>query len=116
MRENAANYNPQKRGESLSDSRLTLCSNKFAGNALVVLVVVGAILVACLPSGSLSSAQNEEKVQLVYQDWRTDWFPPMAQQLLAEFHATHPNIHVFYTPDPENLEEKMLADMQAGAA
>jgi len=56
------------------------------------------------------------KVHLVYQDWRTDWFPGMAQQMLQEFHATHPNIRVFYVPDPENLEEKMLADMQAGTA
>jgi multiple sugar transport system substrate-binding protein len=53
---------------------------------------------------------------LVYQDWRTDWFPPMAQQMLEQFHATHPNIHVFYTPDPENFQEKMLADMQSGTA
>ncbi len=40
----------------------------------------------------------------------------MAQELLAEFHATRPHIHVFYTPAPENLAEKMLADMQAGTA
>jgi len=55
-------------------------------------------------------------VQLVYQDWRTDWFPPMAQQMLAQFHAEHPNIRVFYTPDPEDFEAKVLADMQAGTA
>ena len=53
-------------------------------------------------------------MQLVYQDWRTDWFPLMAQQSLQKFHATHPNIRVFYTPDPENVEESMLTDMQAG--
>jgi multiple sugar transport system substrate-binding protein len=40
----------------------------------------------------------------------------MAQQLLEQFHASHPNIRVFYTLDPENLEEKMLNDMQAGTA
>jgi multiple sugar transport system substrate-binding protein len=40
----------------------------------------------------------------------------MAQRALEEFHATHPNIRVFYTPDPENLEEGMLADFQAGTA
>ena len=38
--------------------------------------------------------------QLVYRDWRTDYFAAMAQQMLEQFHATHPNIHVFYTPDP----------------
>jgi multiple sugar transport system substrate-binding protein len=54
--------------------------------------------------------------QLVYQDWRTDYFAALAQQMLEEFHATHPNIHVFYTPDPIELTEKMLADFQAESA
>jgi multiple sugar transport system substrate-binding protein len=40
----------------------------------------------------------------------------MAQELLAKFHATNPNVHVFYTPDPDNLDEKMVADFQAGTA
>jgi multiple sugar transport system substrate-binding protein len=84
------------------------------------LAATGTVLSACNPTLSLTSfsAQPEtpEKIQLVYQDWRTEWFPPMVQQLLAEFHEAHPNIHVFYTPDPENLEEKMLADLQAGTA
>lgn len=76
----------------------------------------GAALSACNLSSKQSAARNGEKVQLVYQDWRTDWFPPMAQQLLEQFHASHPNIRVFYTPDPEDLEGKMLDDMQAGTA
>jgi multiple sugar transport system substrate-binding protein len=76
----------------------------------------GAALGACGPSQPESPRRSEEKVQLVYQDWRTDWFAPMAQKALEEFHAIHPNIRVFYTPDPENVEESMLADMQAGTA
>ncbi len=119
MIENAANCNPQKQGGGVANlwpTALSLQSSRRILLYLVGLVGVSLILAACLPPGSLSSPPNEDKIQLVYQDWRTDWFPPMAQQLLAEFHATHPNIHVFYTPDPENLEEKMLADMQAGAA
>jgi multiple sugar transport system substrate-binding protein len=42
----------------------------------------------------------------------------MAQQMLDEFHATHPNIRVYYNLDPENkeFEEKSLADLQAGTA
>jgi len=76
----------------------------------------GAILSACKPVRPGPGRQGGEKVQLVYQDWRTAWFPPMAQQMLEQFHAAHPNIRVFYTPDPENFEEKMLADMQAGTA
>lgn len=88
---------------------------KFLGMAGTV--AAGAVLNACTPSSAsdLSSASGD-RVQLVYQDWRTDWFPPMAQQMLDQFHAEHPNIRVFYTPDPENLEEKMMADMQAGTA
>ena len=76
----------------------------------------GAVLSACTPPRPERAPQGEEQVQLVYQDWRTEWFPPMAQETLGQFHATHPNIRVFYTPDPENFEEKMLADMQAGTA
>ena len=59
---------------------------------------------------------RDDKIHLVYQDWRTDWFPGMARRLLAEFHETHPNIQVFYVPDPDNVGEKMLSDMQAGTA
>jgi multiple sugar transport system substrate-binding protein len=40
----------------------------------------------------------------------------MAQEMLAKFNETHPNIRVFYTPDPDNLEAKMPEDMAAGTA
>lgn len=87
---------------------------------LGTLAATGAVLSACAPNLPLpalsSTSATPEKVQLVYQDWQTEWFPPMVQQLLAEFHQTHPHIHVFYTPDPDNLEEKMLANLQAGTA
>ena len=56
---------------------------------------------------------DSEPVQLVYQDWRTEWFPGLAQEMLAKFNETHPNIRVFYTPDPDNLETKMPEDMAA---
>ena len=46
----------------------------------------------------------------MYQDWRTEWFPTMAQEMLAEFHAKHLNIRVCYVPDSENLGGKMLVD------
>ncbi|HEX9029868.1 MAG TPA: sugar ABC transporter substrate-binding protein, partial [Anaerolineales bacterium] len=68
------------------------------------------------PPGRPTARSRSGKVQLVYQDWRTDWYLPMAQQMLEEFHASHPNIRVFYVPDPENLPDKMLTDMQAGNA
>lgn len=85
---------------------------KLAGTTMA-----GAVLAACAPGlQPTRAAASGEKVQLVYQDWRTDWFPEMAQRLLDDFHDTHPNIRVFYTPDPDNLEEKMPLDMAAGTA
>ena len=63
-----------------------------------------------------AAANDGEIVQLVYQDWRTDWFPGMAQEQLAKFHATHPNIRVFYTPDPEDVPGEMPAMFQSGSA
>lgn len=78
----------------------------------------GSFFVACTAIPNKPATPSGEKVQLVYRDWRTDWFPPMAQQMLDEFHATHPNIRVYYNLDPENneFEEKSLADLQAGTA
>ncbi|HEX7588230.1 MAG TPA: sugar ABC transporter substrate-binding protein [Anaerolineae bacterium] len=82
------------------------------------LTAAGAALAACNAPAALPTTRAGEKVQLVYRDWRTDWFPPMVQQMLDEFHATHPNIRVFYNLDPENadFEEKCLAGFQAGTA
>ena len=76
----------------------------------------GTVLAACSTPDSRPATGDGEKVQLVYQDWRTEWFPEMAQQMLAEFHATHPNIRVFFTMDPDNLVEQMPLDMEAGTA
>jgi multiple sugar transport system substrate-binding protein len=76
----------------------------------------GTVLAGCTSTLSGPTPRSRDQVQLVYQDWRTVWFPAMVQEMLQQFHATHSNIHVYYTPDPENLEEQMLADMQAGTA
>ena len=76
----------------------------------------GAAIAACSPLGIGPATGPDGKVQLVYQDWRTEWFPEMAQQMLQGFHAAHPNIRVFYTPDPENITEQMPLDMEAGTA
>jgi multiple sugar transport system substrate-binding protein len=83
---------------------------------LSVVAAAGAFLASCRQSPLSRVSNDNGPVQLVYQDWRTEWFPGLAQEMLAEFHQTHPNIRVFYTPDPENLEETMLADMEAGTA
>lgn len=86
---------------------------------LVALGLGGLVLSSCRPSSANPLSQSSEKVKLVYQDSTSDWFLPMVQEMLAEFHADHPNIQVFYTPEPQGTldkETKMLQDMQAGAA
>jgi multiple sugar transport system substrate-binding protein len=80
------------------------------------MATTGIILGACADLQPKPSLESPDTVQLVYQDWRTDWFPTMVQQMLEEFHAMHPNIRVFFVPDPENFEEKMISDFQAGTA
>ncbi|MEJ2208505.1 MAG: extracellular solute-binding protein [Anaerolineae bacterium] len=71
---------------------------------------------ACAPLVARPAPGSSDKVQLVYQDWRTDWFPEMAQQMLDGFHASQPNVRVFFTPDPENLIQQMPLDFEAGTA
>ena len=83
---------------------------------LLIAAALFGIVTGCTRSRSKAAAGEEGVVQLVYQDWRTDWFPPMAQEMLEEFHAAHPNIRVFYTPDPANFQERMEADFKAGTA
>jgi multiple sugar transport system substrate-binding protein len=88
--------------------------------------LLGVVLVLTLPAAALvlsacsgdepSDASSGRRVQLVYQDWRTEWFPPMVQRELQLFQADHPDISVYFTPDPEDLVEQMPLDMQAGNA
>jgi len=75
-----------------------------------------SLLNACRPFANTPTTSASSEVQLVYQDWRTEWFPLMAQQMLEKFHSTHPDIRVFYVPDPVDVEESLLEDMQAGIA
>ena len=104
----------------LRDSTAACSRRRFL--SLAAQAVAGALLAACAPPSltrqpaPASPRCADEVVQLVYQDWRTEWFPSLAQRMLARFHETHPHIRVFYLPDPENIEERMLADMQAGTA
>jgi multiple sugar transport system substrate-binding protein len=78
--------------------------------------LAGSAAGGALLGGRTLSERSSGPAQLVYQDWQTDWFPPMVQDMLQEFHATHPNIRVFYVPQPDNVEEKMVADFQSGTA
>jgi multiple sugar transport system substrate-binding protein len=80
------------------------------------ITAVSVALGGCSPLSDRSRPQAEKQVQLVYQDWRTDWFPPMVQEMLEEFHASQPNIRVFFAPDPEDFQTAMLADFEAGTA
>ena len=87
---------------------------RFKVTALVFLAIaLAGFAVAC---GSGSSDKDEQQVQLVYQDWRTAWFSPMVEEMMETFHETHPNIRVFYTPDPKGLADIMLDQMKAGTA
>ena len=82
-------------------------------------VSAGAVLGACSSLNATPSLPTSEKVKLVYQDAREDWLLPVVTEMLEQFHATHPNIQVFYNPEPEgsqSKEKKMLDDMQAGTA
>lgn len=80
---------------------------RLAGSVAAVATVAG-----CMPPPSSAPARSSGKVQLAFQDCRC-----LGEQLLLEdFHAAHPNIEVFYTPEPDNYEDRMLADMQAGVA
>jgi multiple sugar transport system substrate-binding protein len=83
---------------------------------LAGLTAAGTALAACGASGPTPTPVSEGPVRLVYQDWRTPWFPAMAEEMLDQFHEQHPNIRVFYTPDPERVEEAMLREMEAGTA
>jgi multiple sugar transport system substrate-binding protein len=80
------------------------------------LAAAGVALTACVPKPAGRGPHGSDTSELVYQDWRTDWFSGMAQQMLEKFSASHPNIHVFFTQDPEDFEVKMTADFVAGTA
>lgn len=69
-------------------------------------------LSACAPTRSGPGPHGSSKVQLVYQDCRCRG----EQLMLQRFTEAHPDIEVFYSPDPENFEEAMLADLEAGTA
>ncbi len=85
---------------------------------LAGLGTAGAALSACGLLRGAPIRRTGEKAQLVYQDSRTEWFPAMVQEMLDEFHALHPNIRVFYTPEPEgpSIADRVLAAMEAGTA
>jgi len=96
-------------------SRVTLRPGEGSRRGALGILIIGivvTVLAGCLPDQPAPSASQDQPVQIVYQDWRTDWFPAMAQEMLAQFHAQHPDIRVFYVPDPVNVEEQLIADMR----
>ena len=95
------------------NSFLFFQDSQFRRIVISSLVLMGAVVLAAC---SGTDDNKDAPVQIVYQDWRTDWFPPMARELLDEFHAEHPNIRVFYTPDPDELQGTMIDLMVAGTA
>ncbi len=80
---------------------------RLAGSVAAVAAAAG-----CTPPAATTPVRSGGKVQLAFQDCRC-----LGEQFrLQDFHAAHPNIEVFYTPEPDNYEERMLADMQGGVA
>jgi multiple sugar transport system substrate-binding protein len=72
-----------------------------------------AALAACTPRRIGLGPHGSNIVQMVYQDWQSDYFSGLAQQMLEQFHETHPDIHVFYTRDPDYPYEEMADDFAA---
>jgi multiple sugar transport system substrate-binding protein len=107
---NPASNRSDKSNRSISAGRLTRREFLRLGG----LSAAGALLAACQPQTSQLIASTDQPLQLVYQDWRTDWFPPMVQEMLVKFNSTHPEINVFYVPDPVDVEQSLLVDLQTG--
>lgn len=80
------------------------------------LTFAGTALSACSSILQKPQIQDGQNIQLVYQDFNDNWFPPMAAQLLEQFQNAHPGINVYFIPDPVNLVDQMPIDMQAGTA
>lgn len=99
-----------RRGRSPAEIRLGISRRAFL--QLLGVTAAGSALAACSPGRGAAAGPGGDLVQLVFQDCRCRG----EQLLLQQFHEAHPNIQVFYTPDPDNMEEKMLADMEAGTA
>lgn len=93
-------------GQTLSRRRLL---------SLLGLGSTALALGGCGNPQSPTADTRSQPAQLVYQDWQSDWFTPMVQEMLEVFHEAHPNIRVFYTPAID-VEQNMLPDMQAGTA
>ncbi len=96
-----------------------------------VVCLLGALSLIGLGCGSDSSeptspqtvsapekaTEEQQPVQLVYQDWRADWLATLVPEMLEQFHAEHPGIRVFYNPDPLTpISSTMLTEMQQGTA
>ena len=107
---------PGNKGTWRRDAACSL--SRRAAIQLIGAAAGGAALAACGGAGRPLSSSSSDKVELVYQDWRTEWFPQMVQEMLDEFHATHPTIRVYFVPDPENavFADRMLSDFQSGTA
>jgi len=107
--ENAKRYDARQAAYSSRLSRRAFLRLGLAAGA-------GAALSACQPLMGTPTPSETERVQLVYEDWRTEWFPPMVQQMLAQYHDLHPDVSVFYVPDAEDVEDTLIVDMQNGTA
>jgi multiple sugar transport system substrate-binding protein len=83
--------------------------------------VASATATACAssPPPTAPSRTPSREVELVYQDSRADWYGPLVHQMIEQFNASHPNIRVYYLPEPQNqadIEQRTLTEMEAGTA
>jgi hypothetical protein len=51
------------------------------------LTIAGTAFSACNSLLLKPRASGEENIRLVYQDFNDNWFTPMAQELLEQFHV-----------------------------
>jgi ABC-type glycerol-3-phosphate transport system substrate-binding protein len=88
---------------------------------LMASAAAGASLTACAarPPAAAPRPTVSGKAQLVYQDSSAAWFGPMVVDLLEQFHATHPNIRVYYNAEPAvqaDIEKTTMTQMESGTA
>jgi multiple sugar transport system substrate-binding protein len=110
----ASNYGPITQPIRRVNIQQAITRREFLHSAGVL--AAGALLAACDIARSNSTPTSVGPVQIVYQDWSTEWFPPMAQKMLEQFHASHTNVQVFYVPDPADVEQSLISDMRIGTA
>ncbi len=94
---------------------------RLAGSAAAV-TTAARVLAACAqppPPAAPPRPTVSRKAELVYQDSSAEWFAPMVGRMIEQFHATHPNIRVYYNAEPakqSDIEKVTTGQMEQGNA